>query len=44
MNVNNLLEKYPNLIEKVREWDCDYATAIKRLEEQKKSNTLEKYF
>lgn len=32
MNTTDLLKKYPNLIEKCREWDCGFEEAIKRLD------------
>lgn len=37
MDSVNLLQKYPNLIEKCREFDCSYKEAIRRIEEAKGS-------
>ena len=35
MNHTNLLSKYPDLIDKCRQWDCSYSEAIERIESQK---------
>jgi len=32
----NLLEKYPDLIDKCRQWDCSFSEGIKKLEEENK--------
>lgn len=43
MEIENLLKKYPNLIEKCREWDCCYSEAIERIEEMKRNQSLERF-
>lgn len=43
MQVIDLKKKYPNIMEKVREWDSNWNDTIKRLEEEEKKGTLEKW-
>lgn len=34
----DLKQKYPDIIDKCREWDCGYSEAIKRIEDKNKLN------
>ena len=43
MTYKNLLDEYPDLIEKCREWDCSYQEAISRIESDKKKSSLMRY-
>lgn len=40
MKSNNLLLKYPDLIEKCRLWDCSYEEAIEKIKEKENKKGL----
>ncbi len=40
MKKTNLLEKYPNLKDKAKEWGCSFTEAIARIEKERTRGTL----
>lgn len=43
MKKTDLLEKYPNLLDKCKEWDCSFTEAIEKIEDLKRKGSLKRF-